>query len=258
LVEYHFDFLAFFSSLGRAGVQKTVLVLAIDTATKHTAVALVDAKRVLAQRCQPATTHSTSLIPMLDKILQQASVSLDYVGGLAVGIGPGSFTGVRIGLTAAKSLALAKKIPLVGVSSLQALACNGSGLADEVCPAIDALKKEIYCARYRLTKGRWETLEPEGARDPQAWATGLLTGSGTRAVMGSGLLQYKEIIEAVVKDRLVPLDGEEVHHVSAAHVALLAMDRLLTGDVDDPACLEPLYCRLSEAEVLRQKREKTS
>ncbi|HSA23961.1 MAG TPA: tRNA (adenosine(37)-N6)-threonylcarbamoyltransferase complex dimerization subunit type 1 TsaB, partial [Myxococcota bacterium] len=151
----------------------------------------------------------------------------------------------------AKLLAFARGLPLLGVSSLRALAENGRGLpAAEVCPALDALKGEVFSARFDLPG--LAALEPEGARAPADWARALAAAPVRRVFLGSGAERFRELLaSALGAQALVPTEPE-LHRVSAAALGRLALARLARGERDDPEALEPLYCRLSEAELGHQ------
>ena len=229
-----------------------MILLALDTATPVTTVALLEDDKVLGREYQPAKNHSVTLLPAIDRLLADNSVSRDSLGAVAAGVGPGSFTGVRVGLTLAKTLAFALKIELVGVSTLEALAYNGRGEeADWICPCLDALKKEVYGARYR-TDGTCE--ESEDAHDPRQWAEQLLKTGGNCMLLGTGVSRYRDTFVEVLGERAVMPAEEELHRVSAVAVGLLGLERLRRGEQDDPRTLEPMYCRLSEAELARMKK----
>jgi tRNA threonylcarbamoyladenosine biosynthesis protein TsaB len=217
-----------------------------------TAVALLEDDKVRGQVYQPAKNHSVTLLPAIDRLLSDNSITRDRLGAVAAGVGPGSFTGVRVGLTLAKSLAFALGIDLVGVSSLEALARNGrGGEGDWICPCLDALKKEVYGAKYK-TDGT--CVEEEAAHDPRQWAEQLAGGGERCLLLGTGVARYREIFVEVLGDKAVIPEQEEKHRVSAAEVGLLGLERLRKGEKDDPRTLEPVYCRLSEAELMRSKK----
>ena len=229
-----------------------MILLALDTATPVTAVALLEDDKVLGQAFQPAKNHSVTLLPAIDRLLTDRSISRALLGAVAAGVGPGSFTGVRVGLTLAKSLAFALDIDLVGVSTLQALAYNGrGGEADWICPCLDALKKEIYGARYRMDGTREEA---EAAHDPREWAEHLAKAGGRCLLLGTGISRYRDVFVEVLGERAVIPAEEELHQINAAKVGLLGLERLRRGEQDDPRTLEPTYCRLSEAELARLKK----
>jgi tRNA threonylcarbamoyladenosine biosynthesis protein TsaB len=229
-----------------------MILLALDTATPVTAVALMENDNVLGQAYQPAKNHSVTLLPAVDRLLADSSLSRDSLGAVAAGVGPGSFTGVRVGLTLAKSLAFALGIDLVGVSTLQALARNGrGGEADWICPTLDALKKEIYGAKYKMDGSCEET---EAAHDPRKWAEHLAETGGRCLLVGTGVSRYRDVFVEVLGDRAVVPEREDLHRVDAVAVGLLGLQRLQKGEKDDPRTLEPMYCRLSEAELARLKK----
>lgn len=233
-------------------------LLALDTATRDSAVALLCGDQVLAEIREPAASHSRSLLPLIDRLLRGAGLEIRQVEAIGVGVGPGSFTGLRIGLSVAKTLAFGLRIPLAGVSSLRALAENGAGLGDWVCPALDALKGEVFSASYRVAQGRMDQVEPAAARDPEAWSLALGLQSGTRVVLGSGLLRYREQFESGLGPRLVVPAEPDAHRIRASALGRLAWQRLASGDSDDARTLEPLYCRLSEAELAQIARKERS
>jgi tRNA threonylcarbamoyladenosine biosynthesis protein TsaB len=233
-----------------------VLLLALDTSTSFTAVALLSGARPLAERQLSSGGHSRSLLLLVDELLAEAGRTRGELEGVAVGMGPGSFTGVRIGLSVAKTLAFARGLPLLGISSLRALAENGRELpADEVCPALDALKGEVFSARYRLPS--LEPLEPEGARAPADWARALASTSARRAFLGSGAERFREVLTAALGERAVLPAEPGLHRVSAVALGRLALARWERGERDDPQTLEPLYCRLSEAELGHRASDKS-
>jgi tRNA threonylcarbamoyladenosine biosynthesis protein TsaB len=226
-----------------------MILLALDTATPVTAVALLEDDKVLGQVYQPAKNHSVTLLPALDGLMQENNIARGDLKAVAAGIGPGSFTGVRVGLTLAKSLAFALGIDLVGVSTLQALAQNGrGGEADWICPCLDALKKEIYGARYRMD-GICQ--EAEAAHDPLEWAEQLAGTGESCLLLGTGVSRYRDVFIDVLGDLAIIPDEEERHRISAVAVGSLGLERLRRGEKDDPRTLEPMYCRLSEAELSR-------
>jgi len=229
-----------------------MILLALDTATPVTAVALLEDDKVLGREFRPAKNHSVTLLPAVDRLMQANNIARGDLGAVAAGIGPGSFTGVRVGLTVAKTMAFGLKIDLVGVSTLEALAYNGrGGGADWICPCLDALKKEIYGARYRMDGTRQEA---ENAHDPREWAEQLAKTGGRCLLLGTGVSRYREIFVEVLGERAVIPDREELHQIGAANVGLLGLERLRRGEKDDPRTLEPMYCRLSEAELARLKK----
>ncbi len=222
------------------------LVLAIETATPHGGVAIVGEELRGEISLNTQETHSRRLLREVDFLLSRLNLSLKDLSGLAVSMGPGSFTGLRIGLATAKGLHLATGLPLVGVCTLEALAFNASLTPKLICPVLDARRKQVYTALYRAPQP--ETLE-------EIWPPSLL--SPARLVsrislptlfLGDGLKAFGPFW----KERLGELFSQaprHLNHLRPAHVGFLARKRLLQGKVDDPYRLLPLYLRPSEAEL---------
>ncbi|MBU4310439.1 tRNA (adenosine(37)-N6)-threonylcarbamoyltransferase complex dimerization subunit type 1 TsaB [bacterium] len=132
-------------------------ILGIETSTMTGSIALMDEERLIAEyTLNLRETHSSRLMPAIDRILKDASLTIKDLNGIAVSLGPGSFTGLRIGIATAKGLAQGLDIPIVGIPTLDGLAFNLSHCKDLICPILDARKGEVYCALYkngkRLTK----------------------------------------------------------------------------------------------------------
>jgi tRNA threonylcarbamoyladenosine biosynthesis protein TsaB len=233
-------------------------LLALETSTLTGAVALLDGERLVAEaRLQVAVTHGERLMAAIDGILAAARWTLADVEALAVAVGPGSFTGLRIGVSTAKGLAFATGRPLVGVPTLDALAWSLPFAAHPVCPVLDARKGEVYAALYRTGAGRLEPLRPARALAPGDLAAELAALGEPVILLGDGV----EPSRAALLDALGPAarPAPPAFRVpSAASLADLAREALARGETADPAALVPLYVRPSEAELAEARRRRVS
>ncbi|NLU49614.1 MAG: tRNA (adenosine(37)-N6)-threonylcarbamoyltransferase complex dimerization subunit type 1 TsaB [Syntrophomonadaceae bacterium] len=226
-----------------------MLVLAIDSATPVAGVALVAEDRVLKEVfLNHRQTHSQTLMVMVDEVLKQAEVGLKDIDGIAVSRGPGSFTGLRIGLATAKGLAMGSAKPLVGVPTLDALAYNMCLFEGIICPVLDARKQEVYTAFYRGLGTGVERLSEYRACSPQALVDEIQERGVRRvAMLGDGALRYPEFFQQALGSKLV-WPPPNLLLPRASSLGLLALERLRQGQYDDVMTLVPVYVRLSEAE----------
>src|SRR5262245_24830501 len=220
------------------------------------AVALLEEGRVVAEsRVSVAVTHGERLMATIDGVLRSARWELADVQAFAVAVGPGSFTGLRIGLSTVKGLAFATGKPAVGVPTLDALAWRLPFCAHPVCPVLDAKKNEVYAALYRTREGRLDLLEAPRAVSPATLVEELRDATeGPLVFMGDAVLPYGNVfVEALgSRARLAPAD---LRLPSAVTVGELGGAALARGESADPADLVPLYVRPSEAELARERRQ---
>jgi tRNA threonylcarbamoyladenosine biosynthesis protein TsaB len=232
-----------------------MLLLALDTSTFIGTVAVVRDGELLAEwSASVRATHGETLLPHVARAVELAGVELGEIDAFAVGIGPGSFTGVRIGVATAKGLALAQQKPIVGVSSLRILA-RGFGVGGGVvAPLLDAHKGEVYAALYgHDAAGELvELLAPFNA-PPEVAAARLVAAAHESPLWfaGSGLARYEgELTRALgVRAQRAPKFCDAPRAACLAHEAAL---RLLRGAGDDLAALAPLYLRDSDAKLPKQ------
>ncbi|MGE5508809.1 MAG: tRNA (adenosine(37)-N6)-threonylcarbamoyltransferase complex dimerization subunit type 1 TsaB [Chitinophagales bacterium] len=227
-----------------------MLMLALDSSTRVGSVALV-AGGVLAAEYTLSVqrTHAERLLPAIAQVLKDAGRTPADLDAVAVTRGPGSFTGIRIALATAKGLAYALQRPLVGVSTLSALAYGVAGLGDFACPLIDARRGEAYAALYRtLSTGKAERVTDYLALPVRDLLDRLNGLEGRIVFTGDGAALHAELIRNVLGERAV-FPAEAVAALRGAWVAALGAARLARGERDAPAALIPLYVRPAEAEV---------
>ncbi|HLB05270.1 MAG TPA: tRNA (adenosine(37)-N6)-threonylcarbamoyltransferase complex dimerization subunit type 1 TsaB [Thermodesulfobacteriota bacterium] len=221
-------------------------IIAMETATTVGSIAIVDDEGVISElTLNIKTTHSRKLMTAMSCILEDAGLSLDDMDGIAVSIGPGSFTGLRIALSAAKGLSYSSGKPLIGIPTLDALASNLPFSRYLVCPILDARRGEVYTALYRSNKGSMEKLTDDMAVNP----SGLLEMINDETIfLGDGVTAYGDFL----KERLGDLYLEAslpLRWPRASNVAMLALKRLGNGGMDNPFAIVPRYIRKSEAEL---------
>jgi tRNA threonylcarbamoyladenosine biosynthesis protein TsaB len=231
-------------------------LLAVETSTLTGAVALLESGRVVAEsRVSVAITHGERLMGAIDAVLRSARWTLADAEAFAVALGPGSFTGLRIGLSTVKGLAFATGKPVVGVPTLDALAWRLPFCAYPVCPVLDARKNEVYTALYRTRDGQLALLEAARAVAPETLAEELRTTIEEPVVfLGDGVAPFARVLTETLGARAL-LAPADLRLPSAATVGELGGWALARGETADAAALVPLYLRPSEAELARERRQ---
>ena len=232
-----------------------MLLLAFETSAKAASVALFDENKLLGEQYQnTGLTHSQTLMVMAQELLRQCGHTPQDVTGVAVAEGPGSFTGVRIGVAAAKGFAWGGNIPCWGVSTLEGMAL-GLGICDGIiCAAMDARRSQVYNALFSAKAGEITRLTPDRAISLQELGEELKTCAGTVYLVGDGAKLCFETLKAQIPT-LYLLPEHRVHQ-RAVGTGLAALKRIAAGDVGDGNALAPNYLRLSQAERERLEREK--
>lgn len=223
-----------------------MLILAVDTTTPWGSTALLEDERVSAEfSVESPATHSARLMRTIDCLLAAAGRTIKDVEAFAAAAGPGSFTGIRIGLSAVKALALASGRPAVAVSTLEALALKGAAFqARLVAPMLDAKKNELYAALFEVSSKSRRELLPQAAYDPDAFFSRLPSGRVIHFV-GNGVRLYERKLLGYMRDKARLLDRSDF---LAAEVGRLGYRKLLAGELTNAAGLAPVYLRKSQAE----------
>lgn len=198
-------------------------------------------------------THLEKIIPIIDRALADCDKSLDDIDAVAVSRGPGSFTGIRIGVSTARALAQARGLPVVEVPSLYAAALGVSDFEGVICPVLDARRSQVYAAAYRCHWGELTEILPEGAYSPEEVAEAV-AGMGPVFFLGDGI--YIEEIRRVFEEK-VGMDAffshEERRVQRAEAVAVIGKELFLEGRAVSYAAAQPVYLRKSEAERKREE-----
>ncbi|MCM1107309.1 MAG: tRNA (adenosine(37)-N6)-threonylcarbamoyltransferase complex dimerization subunit type 1 TsaB [Blautia sp.] len=231
-------------------------ILALDSSGLVASIAVAEDGRLLGEyTINYKKTHSQTLLPMLDAVVQMLELDLNTVDAIAVASGPGSFTGLRIGSATAKGLGLALNKPIVPVPTVDALAYNLWGAAEMVCPLMDARRQQAYTGLYDFSGGEFSVVLPQCAV-----AVGEIiekvnaTGRGT-IFLGDGVPVFAPYIKENIK---VPCRFAPAHcsQQRAASVAALAMVLFAEGRMETAAEHKPEYLRMSQAERERMEKER--
>ena len=231
------------------------MILAFETSAKAASVALLEQGKLLGESYQnTGLTHSQTLLSMAEDLIKNCGRTEQNVTAVAVAAGPGSFTGVRIGVAAAKGFAWAKELPCYGVSTLEAMA-YGLGIWEGfVVPTMDARRSQTYTAIFRAEQGRLTRVEEDCAISYEELGEKLKNCKKSVFLVGDGaVLCYNTLVDRVPGLVLPP---EHKLHQRAAGVALVAQQQIDAGLLGDGANLTPNYLRLSQAERERLEKEK--
>lgn len=226
-----------------------MLTLSFESSAKAASVALCDGARLISQYSQcTALTHSRTLLPMAEDMLKNAELSMADVELFAVAQGPGSFTGIRIGVSTVKGLAWAANKPCVGVSTLEAMAWHGVSAGGYVCPVMDARRSQVYNALFEIKDGLPVRLCEDRAISLEELAAELVTLNAPALLVGDGAeLTARFLNEKGIAYKMAP---ENLRYQSAWGVAMAALGKT-PASADE---LLPVYLRLSQAERERQER----
>jgi tRNA threonylcarbamoyladenosine biosynthesis protein TsaB len=224
-----------------------MITLAIECATQTVGIAFLDQKKILAELyLDTGGGHAEVLLPALAKLLLLTGLTTERIDLLVCTTGPGSFTGVRIGVSTIKGLALATGKPIVGVSTLEALAMNVFPSRKLICPLLDARKNQVYAGLYRVgPDGYPEAVAPDRLTDIESLVK-TLVAEEVDFVGEAAVLYQQQIFEG--RARGSALQTCRCCRLNASAVGLIGLHRYQHGRIEDPLTFSPRYLRLSEAE----------
>ncbi len=230
-----------------------MLILAFETTAKAGSVALLEEGKLLGESYQnTGLTHSQTLMVMAEDLLKQCGRTMADVTAVAVAEGPGSFTGVRIGVAAAKGLSWGGELPCYGVSTLEAMALTLGAYQGYVCPVMDARRNQVYNALFHVSQGMLERIAEDRAIALSDLAEELKDLTEPIFLVGDGSSLTHHTLKNTIPALVLP--PEHRMHQRASGVALAAAKKLAAGDAGSGATLTPNYLRLSQAE--RERMEK--
>jgi len=228
-----------------------VLILGIETATEQVGVAIGGHEGVIATfEVARGRRHAEILTPAIEFVCRQADIEMSELGCIAIDVGPGLFTGMRVGIAAAKALALALRLPMIGITSLDLLAFPCRHTDRVVVPVIDARKGEVFWSIYRQVPGGVQQVSPPTVGPVGDLVGDLLARSQDALCVGDGAERYRdEIIEGYRCDIGAPV------HPGAGALVQLAHARALREDWVRPNDIEPVYLRAPDAQISWATRE---
>ncbi len=221
-------------------------ILSLETSTIAGSIALNEEERLIAEvMLDIKVAHSERLMTSIEWLLRASRTSINDIDAFAISIGPGSFTGLRIGLSTAKGLSYATKRPLIAVPTLDAFALRIPFAPYNICPMLDARKNEIYTGLYRWQADSLQKLVREMAIRPEDFLKQI---DGKTVFMGEGARIYRGLIVDILKDDAL-FAPVFMMSPSASTVAEIAFEKLKKGETANPVTLTPFYIRRSEAEI---------
>ena len=223
-----------------------MLILGVTTATQQVGCAIGGHEGVLASvHSARGKRHAENLAPSIDFVRRQARIDLSDISVVAVDIGPGLFTGLRVGIAAAKAIAHALRVPMIGISSLDLLAWPVRHSTREIVAVVDARRGEVFHARYRPTPGGVQRLTEPAVSSPDELRAELQASDAEYLLVGDGALRYADEWDLVGTE----LAEQYLAHPNAASLVQLAHARAIREDFVQTWQLEPLYLRPPDAEI---------
>lgn len=214
------------------------MLLAIDTATRYASLAVYDGERVISEETwRTANYHTVELMPAIVRMLERQDVSVEALQAVGVSLGPGSFTGLRIGMGVAKGLVLSREIPLLGVPTLEIVAYPHFSQRQPICAVVEAGRGRLCVQIYRRRRGRWRPTNEPRLTTPEG-----LCGMVETTTLFCG--EIDAVLSALLQERLAEkasLASPSASLRRAGYLAELAWARFQQGEADDPDTLSPIY-----------------
>jgi len=231
-------------------------VLGIDTSTKFCNLGLIEDEDILIEYTINGLKkkHSSILVPAIKNLLKTIDLKIEEINGIAVSIGPGSFTGLRIGLSVAKGLCYARSLPLLGIPTLDAMAFSLKEIPYLICPVLEAKKDEIYDVIFRGGDSLHRITDYK-CEDINSLLTRLSLLREKIIFLGDGIKKYRDIIKEKIDKNALFIDSQ-LNLPVASNIAFLGLNKLKKGEEDDISTLYPFYLRKSAAEIIWEKKYK--
>ena len=225
-------------------------VLGIETATERLGTALIINETIYEHSIDSRSSHCELLTGFIKELVEEAGITMKHIDGVSVSVGPGSFTGLRIGIATAMGLAYGLGVKTAGINTLMALAWNAAKPGVLICPLIDAKRSEVYAAVYRTDNGIPITIAKPSAIPVTQLAEFLKSQDKPVTITGPAAVQFRSTIEYIVGTSIEFIPPESAKP-SAVAIAQLGLKILRSGGGVYPYALQPVYLRRSDAEISR-------
>ena len=230
-------------------------ILGIDTSTMAANVAVLeDDKLICEYTINTKKTHSQKLMPMIENMLKLSDLEIKDIDAIAICVGPGSFTGLRIGMATAKAMAHVNNIPLIGVNSLEILGTNMDLCNRKICSILDAQRNQVYMNKYILEDNKIKELEEISIKPIDELLEELSSSDDKWVLVGEAVYKYKEKIESI-SNITIPSPANNI--TKASSLCLVGRDKMLANeDVYNCYDINPMYIRKSQAEEQYEEKQK--
>ena len=230
-------------------------ILGIDTSSNASSVALIEDNKLICEyTVNTKTTHSQKLMPMIENMLSMSGFNIKEIDAIAICIGPGSFTGLRIGMATAKAISHVNNLPIIGVNSLEILAGNMNLCDKKICSILDAQRNQVYTGRYKFENGSIVEIQPVDVVEIENLLEEISKDNDEWILVGEAVYKYEDKIKEI-KNIDIPAPSHNV--TKASSLCSIAMEKY-NNNVDIHNCydINPMYIRKSQAEVQYEEKMK--
>lgn len=229
-------------------------ILSIETASNTCSVALLEDTQVIQELsiCDEHT-HSQKLMPLVAQIFKESNLKLEDIDLFACDKGPGSFTGIRIGIATIKAFSDTFSKPIIGISSLEALTHNITSNG-YICSLVDAKHDNVYCSLSEYNQNVYTKIQDDSFENIYDLAQNLKKYNNFIFFVGNGSIVYEDMLKSELKEKAIILKEESYHNINAIHIGKVAFSKFLADPTQDFSFLEPLYLKKSSAEIALEEK----
>ena len=230
-------------------------ILGIDTSSNASSVAVIEDNKLICEyTVNTKTTHSQKLMPMIENMLSMSGINIKEIDAIAICIGPGSFTGLRIGMATAKAISHVNNLPIIGINSLEILAGNMDLCNKKICSILDAQRNQVYTGRYKFENGNIVEIQPVDVVEIENLLEEISKDSDEWILVGEAVYKYEDKIKEI-KNIDIPAPS---HNVTKASSLCAIAIKKYNNNIDIHNCydINPMYIRKSQAEVQYEEKMK--